>query len=143
MNKEKHIAYMESIDDIKLEVAILLEERRMLDATRLLRRSSVYPVTEMKDAIILAKKIYEEINGKPYPVLYRNNENEKTDICPYCGKGHIHGIGDGHRSAHCTDGCKEIITDDGTVLNKGHGYILRTKKNVNNAIHADPRSADR
>ena len=86
---------------------------------------------------------YEFINGKPYPVLYRNNENEKTDICPYCGKGHIHGIGDGHRSAHCTDGCKEIITDDGTVLNKGHGYILRTKKNVNNAIHADPRSADR
>lgn len=77
---------------------------------------------------------YELLNGRPYAVLYRKNENEKTEICPFCGKRHIHGIRDGHRTAHCTDGSKEITADDGTVLTQDHGYILRTKRNVNKVI---------
>ena len=71
---------------------------------------------------------YEIIDGRPYPVLYRDKDKTKTEICPFCGKGHIHGIGDGHRIAHCTDGSKEITTDDGTVLIQKNGYILHTKK---------------
>lgn len=77
---------------------------------------------------------YELLNGRPRAVLYRENENAKTEICPFCGKRHIHGIGDGHRTAHCTDGSKEITAEDGTVLTKDHDYILRTKKNVTKAI---------
>lgn len=77
---------------------------------------------------------YELLNGRPYAVLYRENENEKTEICPFCGKRHIHGIGDGHRTAHCADGSKEITAEDGTVLTQDHGYILRTEKNVNKRI---------
>jgi hypothetical protein len=77
---------------------------------------------------------YELLNGRPYAVLYRKDENEKIEICPFCGKRHVHGIGDGHRTAHCIDGSKEITADDGTVLTQDSGYILRTKKNVSKAI---------
>ena len=73
---------------------------------------------------------YELDGGIPYAVLYREDGKAKTEFCPFCGKRHIHGgIGDGHSLAHCTDGSKEITAEDGTVLFKDRGYLLRVKKN--------------
>src|SRR5262252_10572840 len=65
-----------------------------------------------------------------YPALWRDPYSVKasgipgmvdvltttTTPCPFCRKGHIHGIGDGHRAPHCTDRkMKEaVLLDDGT-----------------------------
>jgi len=53
----------------------------------------------------------------------------KTTPCPFCRKGHIHGIGDGHRVPHCTDRRKKeaVTLDDGTVVYHKDGYIIRTR----------------
>lgn len=77
---------------------------------------------------------YEVQDGRPFAVLYRESENSRTEICPFCGKSHSHGIGDGHRQAHCIDGNKDILAEDGTVLIQDHGYIIRTKKRANKRI---------
>ena len=99
------------------------------------------PVAEVFEYIRSVKNIeYELLNGRPYAVIYRVNEKEKTEICPFCGKRHIHGSGDGHRTAHCTDGSPTISAADGTILTQEHGYILRTKKMLTNPYSRSLRS---
>lgn len=51
-----------------------------------------------------------------------------TFHCPVCNKTHRHGIGEGHRSAHC---------DIGTPFEKT-GYVLKyyTKKELKSLIKA-------
>jgi len=71
---------------------------------------------------------YENIDNRQYAVLWRDSENSETDHCPFCGKRHIHGKGDGHRGEHCVGGNPEIIAKDGTKLYQKYGYILRTRK---------------
>ncbi len=67
-------------------------------------------------------------NGEEYIVLWRENEESPTDFCPFCGKRHIHGKGDGHRVSHCAfdDG---IFTrkSDGKIFKQSQGYFVRTK----------------
>ena len=36
-----------------------------------------------------------------HAVLWRNTEESETDTCPFCGRRHRHGTGDGHRVVHC------------------------------------------
>lgn len=67
-------------------------------------------------------------DGRPYAVLVRNAVESPTSPCPFCGKRHIHGVGDGHRIAHCTKVVRpEIRTSDGTTLRQSHGYIIVTR----------------
>lgn len=70
---------------------------------------------------------YEFYKGGSFAVIRRDSEESKTDPCPFCGERHIHGIGDGHRTAHCRKGSTEILAADGTVLFQKHGYMLRTR----------------
>jgi hypothetical protein len=76
---------------------------------------------------------YETIQSRPYAVLWRDTPESKTDPCPFCGKEHIHSggaDGDGHRVAHCgKDNVREEAqAEDGTVLRRSHGYIIRSRR---------------
>lgn len=75
---------------------------------------------------------YEKEGEQSWAVLRRDTENSKTGYCPFCGKRHIHGLGDGHRVAHCISGNNEAYAKDGTVLYKERGYIIRTRFKENN-----------
>jgi len=78
--------------------------------------SPIEPKTEIQD-------------GQEYIVLWRKNEESYTDFCPFCGKRHIHGKGDGHRASHCAFGEDTFIRQsDGKVFKQSQGYIVRTKK---------------
>jgi len=48
-----------------------------------------------------------------------------TESCPFCGKKHLHGVGDGHRAAHCTVRPVQVTLPSGRVVSNQHGYILR------------------
>ena len=77
--------------------------------------STIEPETEFHD-------------GKEYVVLWRDTEESPTEFCPWCGKRHTHGQGDGHRVTHCGFG-QETFTrnSDGKVFNQSQGYIIKTK----------------
>jgi len=72
---------------------------------------------------------YELHDGSAYLVLHRDRELGPTDRCPFCGKQHWHGEGDGHRVAHCVKGRgRTLIAADGTKLDQAAGYVIRTRK---------------
>lgn len=79
---------------------------------------------------------YENDDGWSFAVLWRDSEQSQTDVCPFCSKRHFHGVGDGHRSAHCEkvwqkNGEKiksEVSAEDGTVLKQQDGYIIKTRR---------------
>ncbi len=71
---------------------------------------------------------YEVIGVHAYAILRRDTEDSPTDHCPFCGARHIHGIGDGHRSAHCSSSeTKEEIRAGNLIVKKSQGYIIRTR----------------
>lgn len=47
-----------------------------------------------------------------------------TERCLFCGKKHLHGIGEGHRVAHCVDSV-ELTLPDGRKISNRDGYILK------------------
>jgi hypothetical protein len=63
--------------------------------------------------------------GINYLVLSRK-KGKQTEKCPFCGTGHIHGYGDGHRVAHCATGHKESAIVDGIEVFEKHGYYIET-----------------
>jgi len=74
---------------------------------------------------------YEVIEYRAYAVLRRDTEDGKTDACPFCGVRHIHGIGDGHRVAHCaTFGTVAEVKSGAVTLRQSDGYIVRTRWKV-------------
>ena len=80
---------------------------------------------------------YEVMDGTKYPIIWRKKGKKNTDPCPYCEQPHTHGIGEGHRVAHCVNTYSkrgtlvrysdsyEYRTNNGEVINKSRGYILR------------------
>lgn len=49
--------------------------------------------------------------------------------CPYCGRQHTHGKGDGHRLSHCSTGsAREIQLKDGTIVDENKGYYIKNKR---------------
>ena len=70
---------------------------------------------------------YESDGKRSWAILWRDTVDSKTDHCPFCGERHIHGIGDGHRVAHCINKGGKIKAKDGTVLYQEHGYIIKTR----------------
>ncbi len=94
------------------------------------------PTTEVLDYIQnIQFAEYEMLNGVPYAVLWRDSPvvlgETRTGPCPFCGKGHLHGVGDGHRAPHCPgEKNKTARAKDGTVLKQKKGYIIRTRNKV-------------
>lgn len=74
------------------------------------------------------RDIEYEIHGeRAYAILRRDHEGARTAFCPFCGDRHIHGLGDGHRGAHCaTVVWPEVRTSDGTILRQSDGYLIST-----------------
>lgn len=72
--------------------------------------------------------ITEEFNGKTkhYLLLGRKIGEMETETCPFCGSTHIHGIGAGHRVAHCHDPHRNVtlVAEGGIVLNNEDGYYV-------------------
>lgn len=81
---------------------------------------------------------YEKDGSRTYAIIWRDEENSGTDFCPFCGKRHYHGIGDGHRVHHCHDGEEQIKTFDGTILYQDHGYIIKTRPKKNQTPINEP-----
>ena len=81
------------------------------------------------------KKDFEIIDGKKYPILWRKKGSKTTDVCRFCHQTHVHGSGEGHRIAHCSDTIGEngkVIhimegfgLSDGTYVAPKDGYIIR------------------
>jgi hypothetical protein len=71
---------------------------------------------------------YEILQGKPRLVLSRPTEHSPTERCHFCGRKHMHGIGDGAREEHCVGNRmkNEVVALDGTRLRRGDGYVVRT-----------------
>ena len=75
-------------------------------------------------------------NGEEYIVLWRETEDSPTDYCPFCGKRHSHGQGDGHRTSHCAFGNDTFTRkSDGKIFKQSRGYVVRTKKPHNQKRH--------
>ncbi len=54
------------------------------------------------------------------PIVEATQKGEQlVIICPYCGKKHWHGLGDGHRIAHCINPTEKA---------RSLGYILKVSK---------------
>jgi hypothetical protein len=71
---------------------------------------------------------YVVIDCRAYAVLKRDTESSPTDPCPFCGRNHIHGAGDGHRVAHCISSeAREKVQVEGVALWKMNGYYLKTR----------------
>jgi hypothetical protein len=62
-------------------------------------------------------------------VLYRDECDDLTDVCAFCGDRHAHGYGDGRgegfRAAHC-GGQARVVAADGTVVKRG-GYVVKNR----------------
>jgi hypothetical protein len=68
------------------------------------------------------------VGDRWYAVLRRPSDAARCDPCPFCGARHAHGIGDGHRGAHCLpDRARDLITPSGVELRHTDGYIVRTR----------------
>ena len=72
---------------------------------------------------------YVVIDLRAYAVLRRDTESSPTDACPFCGTKHRHGLGDGHRTAHCASDefISEVKMQNGITLRKSDGYIVETR----------------
>lgn len=55
-----------------------------------------------------------EMSEFPIGVVVKETEHQWVIRCPYCRKRHYHGIGEGHRVAHC------LVKDANNI-----GYIVR------------------
>lgn len=86
---------------------------------------------------------YEIHDGKLIAVIFRTKETGQTEPCPFCGLSHKHGIGDGHRVAHCVSYHHKgklvlpkdtFITKNGRIIFRDNGYIVRTVANIENSI---------
>jgi hypothetical protein len=62
---------------------------------------------------------------KNYLVLSRK-KGKPTEKCPFCNKGHVHGLGDGHRIAHCATGYKETVIVGNKMVYQKDGYFIET-----------------
>jgi len=81
---------------------------------------------------------YEVVGGTAYLLLTRPGERSETERCAFCGFGHVHSEGDGHRVSHCRTGAEEAVVvngrlvmaevraSDGTILRNEDGYVVRT-----------------
>ncbi len=89
-----------------------------------------HPAAEVLEFIQNLDEVEYEVHGlRAYAVLRRDSEDSETDPCPFCGRRHTHGTGDGHRVSHCPDlGLrKEIKTKDGITLSQSDGYLIKTR----------------
>jgi hypothetical protein len=68
-----------------------------------------------------------DANGTTYAILRRPSEDAPTLACPFCGRCHTHGMGDGHRVAHCANPERpKIALPAGLEIRAADGYIVRT-----------------
>jgi hypothetical protein len=81
-----------------------------------------------KKAIAETPPIYiERCQGEHFAVLYRPDENAPAGPCPFCGKTHLHGDGDGHRAPHCVEAQRRAVElEGGIVISARDGYLVKT-----------------
>ena len=76
-------------------------------------------------------KNYKKLNDKHYAVLRRKSESMPLESCVFCGESHKHGIGDGHRIAHCVNKPIVLVIDadaegNDIIVSSGDGYYVET-----------------
>jgi len=61
-----------------------------------------------------------------YPVVKRKKSEPRIEECPFCGEQHLHGSGEGHRYAHCSDahGFFNEIIIKGHIVSQYRGYFI-------------------
>lgn len=77
-------------------------------------------------------KRYDD-NGTLYVVLEQDPITGETSPCPFCGRIHTHGVGDGRVCGHCPLNHNEIFKNAlGQEFTSGDGYITVVKKDPAN-----------
>ena len=71
-----------------------------------------------------AKGVWHD--GHFYLVLRQDPITRRTEPCPFCGIRHIHGLGPGHRSQHCSPQFWGVNfqNDSGEMFCCDNGYYL-------------------
>jgi hypothetical protein len=69
---------------------------------------------------------FRVVGLKAYAVLRRDREADPTRACPFCGRRHTHGLGDGHLAAHCSGDAKDSVRSGAVTLYRRDGYLLVT-----------------
>jgi hypothetical protein len=92
-------------------------------------------IIELREKLISKyKELYGEVvkeeQGKSFPILFRlKSDLSESFPCLICGSCHIHGTGQGSRSAHCATPAHEYfdklgIEIDGNSYSGGYGYVI-------------------
>lgn len=103
-------------------------------------------MNEMKQSklsVIRENTLGISIDGKTFVVLEWNIKNGKTAPCPFCGRRHNHGIGDGLGQGHCISHCplvdKEFTFQNGKgqTFTCSDGYVLSPIEDLEPAENLD------
>jgi hypothetical protein len=74
---------------------------------------------------------YEIHEGRAFLILWRDQDEYGCPCapCPFCGKRHQHGKGDGHCARHCPrdESLEFVIAGDGTEIRRDNGYFVRLR----------------
>jgi len=65
------------------------------------------------------------MSERPTAPVVRKTATQWTVQCPYCGKKHFHGPGEGHRSPHCY--LRKWVKRERAILDAGeweNGYVV-------------------
>lgn len=63
--------------------------------------------------------------GVPVLACFGTGSEQYAGWCPFCRRGHYHGLGEGHRVAHCTN---EASPFKEGLQQWPHGYTLKRAK---------------
>ncbi len=69
-------------------------------------------------------------DGRSFLVLhFLDGYSGRTEPCPFCGKNHLHGKGEGHRMCHCAipDRNMSFQNSRGETFTLKNGYILKKR----------------
>ncbi|MGR5922830.1 hypothetical protein ACT7CO_01205 [Bacillus pacificus] len=70
------------------------------------------------------------------PVLLAYERDESGNLavwCPYCATWHLHGRGDGHRSAHCQNRRSPFI-ETGYIIKRDRKKIMLSVEHIMTAM---------
>ena len=85
---------------------------------------------EFRNGSLYIRKTFEYETDKKifhYPILWREQDGDASEECPFCGETHYHGIGDGRRVMHCRIAVV-LFHPDGPICGNNMGYILKSRK---------------
>lgn len=73
---------------------------------------------------------YRVASGRAYAVLRRRTPDGPTLPCPFCGRPHQHGEGEGHKVAHCAGDSAAELRGRDVTLRQSDGYFVIVDESI-------------